>query len=183
VDVCNRIDYVANDWHRLVDKLAIFIHRCCAFFLFSEKFGFSRVQIFCCWACERCKHLRKRKQTMLLLRWSNNNVIHGSQRRYFIHKTKAVRLEKRELCSRWVSLAKSEARSSKWRPQRPRLQKQRFPKFTAMWKKRCDTCKKKSVRCNRKATFHYKGKLQDVFRAGLNEIKYDYVDSKQHFYL
>jgi len=25
--------------------------------------------------------------------------------------------------------------------------------------------------------------LQDVFRAGLNEIKYDYVDSKQHFYL
>jgi len=32
-------------------------------------------------------------------------------------------------------------------------------------------------------TFHYKGKLQEVFRAGLNEIKYDYVDSKQHFYL
>jgi len=26
-------------------------------------------------------------------------------------------------------------------------------------------------------------KLQEVFRAGLNEIKYDYVDSKQHFYL
>jgi len=40
-----------------------------------------------------------------------------------------------------------------------------------------------SVRCNRKATFHYKGKLQQVFRAGLNEIKYDCVDSKQHFYL
>jgi len=39
------------------------------------------------------------------------------------------------------------------------------------------------VRCNRKATFHYKGKLQEVFLAGLNEIKYDYVDSKQHFYL
>jgi len=58
------------------------------------------------------------------------------------------------------------------------------------------------VRCNRKATFHYKGKLQEVFRAGLNEIKYDYVhlnnrialnlgkrylckrvDSKQHFCL
>ena len=32
-------------------------------------------------------------------------------------------------------------------------------------------------------TFHYKGKLQELFRAGLNEIKYDYVDSKQHFYL
>jgi len=43
-----------------------------------------------------------------------------------------------------------------------------------------DACKKKNVRCNRKATFHYKGKLQDVFRIGLNEIKYD---SKQHFYL
>jgi len=27
------------------------------------------------------------------------------------------------------------------------------------------------------------GKLQDFFRAGLNEIQYDYVDSKQHFYL
>jgi len=27
VDVYNRIDYVANDWHRLVDKLAIFIQR------------------------------------------------------------------------------------------------------------------------------------------------------------
>jgi len=25
--------------------------------------------------------------------------------------------------------------------------------------------------------------LQEVFRAGLNEIKYDYPDSKQHFYL
>ena len=39
------------------------------------------------------------------------------------------------------------------------------------------------MRCSRKATFHYKGKLQEVFRAGLNEIEYDYVDSKQHFYL
>ena len=39
------------------------------------------------------------------------------------------------------------------------------------------------MRCCRKATFHYKGKLQEVFRAGLNEIKYDYADSKQHFYL
>jgi len=39
------------------------------------------------------------------------------------------------------------------------------------------------VRCNRTPTFHYKGKLQEVFRVGLNEIKYDYVDSKQHFYL
>jgi len=46
-----------------------------------------------------------------------------------------------------------------------------------------DACKKKSVQCNKKVTFHYKGKLQEVFRAGLNEIKYDYVDSKQHFYL
>jgi len=52
-----------------------------------------------------------------------------------------------------------------------------------MWRKGCDACKKKSVRCNRKATFHYKGKLQEVFRAGLNEIKYEYVDSKRHFCL
>jgi len=27
------------------------------------------------------------------------------------------------------------------------------------------------------------GKLQEFFCASLNEIKYDYVDSKQHFYL
>ena len=39
------------------------------------------------------------------------------------------------------------------------------------------------MRCSRKATSHYKGELQEVFRAGLNEIKYDYVGSKQHFYL
>jgi len=39
------------------------------------------------------------------------------------------------------------------------------------------------VRCSRKATFHYKGKLQEFFRAGLHEIKYDYVASKQHYYL
>ena len=41
----------------------------------------------------------------------------------------------------------------------------------------------KSVQCNRKATFHYKGMLQEVFRAGWNETKYGYVDFKQHFYL
>jgi len=35
---------------------------------------------------------------MLSLRWSNNNVIHGSQRRHFFHKTKVFRLEKTELC-------------------------------------------------------------------------------------
>jgi len=29
-----------------------------------------------------------------IIRWSNNNVIHGSQRRYFFHKTEVVRLEK-----------------------------------------------------------------------------------------
>jgi len=39
------------------------------------------------------------------------------------------------------------------------------------------------MRCTRKATFHYKGKLQEVFRTGLNKIEYDYVDSKQHFYV
>jgi len=39
------------------------------------------------------------------------------------------------------------------------------------------------LQCSRKATFHYKGKVQELFRVGLNESKYDYVDSKQHFYL
>ena len=119
---------------------------------------------------------------MLLLRWSNNNVIHGSQRRYVLHRTKVVRLEKRELCSCWVSLAQSEARSLKWRRLRRRLQKYRFPRLTAMWSKCCDACKKKSVRCNRKATFHYKGKLREVFRAGLNDIKYDYIPNNIFIY-
>jgi len=27
------------------------------------------------------------------------------------------------------------------------------------------------------------GKIQEFFRGVLNEIKYDYIDSKQHFYL
>jgi len=49
-----------------------------------------------------------------------------------------------------------------------------------MWKKRSDACKK-SVRCNRKATFYYKGTLQEVIRAALSEIKYDYVDSNSIF--
>ena len=39
------------------------------------------------------------------------------------------------------------------------------------------------MRCSRKATFHYKSKLQEVVSAGLNEIAYDYVDSNQHFYV
>ena len=34
-----------------------------------------------------------------------------------------------------------------------------------------------------KSDISLQGKLQEFFRAGLNEIKYDYVDSKQHFYL
>ena len=38
--------------------------------------------------------LMKTDNAITVLRWSNNNVIHGSQRRYFFHKTKVVRLEK-----------------------------------------------------------------------------------------
>jgi len=34
-----------------------------------------------------------------------------------------------------------------------------------------------------KSDISLQGKLQEFFRAGLNEIKYDYADSKQHFYL
>jgi len=45
-----------------------------------------------------------------------------------------------------------------------------------MWKKRCDASNKKNVLCSRKPTFHYQGKLPEFVRAGLNEIKYDYVD-------
>jgi len=40
VDVCNCIAYVAHDWHRSVDKLTIFIQRCCAFFV-QRKVSFS----------------------------------------------------------------------------------------------------------------------------------------------
>jgi len=52
VDVCNRIVYVAHDW-----QTDHFYSTLMCIFLFSEKFGFPRVQNFCCWACERCKHL------------------------------------------------------------------------------------------------------------------------------
>ena len=34
-----------------------------------------------------------------------------------------------------------------------------------------------------KSYISLQGKLQEFFRAGLNEIKYDNVDSKEHFYL
>jgi len=117
-----------------------------------------------------------------IIKVSNNIVIHGSQRRCFFHKTKVVRLEKREICSCFEFSQHSRGTKLKWRPVRPRLQL-RFPKLNAIWKKRCEACKKKNVRCSRKTKFHNKGKLQEFFRAGLNEIKYDYVDSKQHFYL
>jgi len=63
------------------------------------------------------------------------------------------------------------------------LTKIAFPQINCNVKGTLQRLQEKEVRCSRKATFHYKGKLQEVFRAGLNEIKYDYVDSKQHFYL
>jgi len=56
VYACNRIDYVAHDRHRLVDKLAIFIQRCCAFFVQLKVCFFTGAKFFC-WACKRCKHL------------------------------------------------------------------------------------------------------------------------------
>jgi len=40
VDVWNCKDYVAHDWHRLV-KLAIFIQRCCAFFVQRKPWFFT----------------------------------------------------------------------------------------------------------------------------------------------
>jgi len=40
VDVSNRIDYVAHGWHRLVDKLAIFIQCWCAFFCSAKSLFF-----------------------------------------------------------------------------------------------------------------------------------------------
>jgi len=60
VDVCNRIDYVAHDRHRLVDKLAIFIHRCGAFFV-QRKGSFFTGAKFLLLGGERYKHLRKCK--------------------------------------------------------------------------------------------------------------------------
>jgi len=45
VDVCNRTDYVAHDWHRL-DNLAIFIQRCCAFFCSAKSLVLHRCKIF-----------------------------------------------------------------------------------------------------------------------------------------
>jgi len=62
------------------------------------------------------------------------------------------------------------------------LTKIAFPQIICNVEEMLWRLQEKEVRCNRKATFHYRGKLQEVFRAGLNEIKYDDVDSKQHFY-
>ena len=46
VDVCNRIDYAAHDWHRLVDKLVIFIQRWYACFCSAKSLVFHRCKIF-----------------------------------------------------------------------------------------------------------------------------------------
>jgi len=40
------IDYVARDCHHLVDKPAIFIQRCCAFFCSAKSLVFHRCKIF-----------------------------------------------------------------------------------------------------------------------------------------
>jgi len=61
------------------------------------------------------------------------------------------------------------------------LTKIAFPQLNCNVKETLWRLQEKEVRCNRKATFHYKDKLQEVFRAGLNGIKYDYVDSKHQF--
>jgi len=45
-------------------------------------------------------------------------------------------------------------------------------------KRTCDVAEKLTTN-----KISLQGRLQEFFRAGLNEIKYDYVDSKQHFYL
>jgi len=58
-----------------------------------------------------------------------------------------------------------------------------FPQINCNVKETLWRLQEKAVWCNKKAAFHYKGKLQEVFRGGLNENKYDYVDSQQHFYL
>ena len=46
VDVSNCIDYVAHDWHRLVDKLAIFVKRWCALFCSARSLVFHSCKIF-----------------------------------------------------------------------------------------------------------------------------------------
>ena len=45
VDICNCIDFVAHNWHRL-DKLAIFVQCCCAFFCSAKTLVFHRCKIF-----------------------------------------------------------------------------------------------------------------------------------------
>jgi len=84
----------------------------------------------------------------------------------------------------WLSLV-STIRGTKHKVMIPatKLTKIAFPQINCNVKETLWGLQEKDVRCNRKPTFHYKGKLQEVFRAGLNKIKYDYGDSKQHFYL
>ena len=103
----------------------------------------------------------------------------------FFIRLKSPDVEKKESCTVVVLRLVSTIRGTKLnvKTRTTTLTKIAFPQITTIWKKRCDACKKKNVRCDNKTTFHYKGKLQELFRVGLNETTYNYVDSKQHFCL
>ena len=119
---------------------------------------------------------------MLLWRWSNDNVIHGSQRQYFFHKTKVVRLETRVLCSCWSLVSTIRGTKIKVKTPATTLTKIAFPQINCNVKETQWRLQQKNVRYSRKATFHYCKKFSCT-NADLNEIKCDNIDSKQHFYL
>ena len=65
LDICNRKDYVAHDWHRIVN-LVLFIQRCCAHrFLLSTNFVSVPLKKFYRWVCDLFfKQLRKKQRIM-----------------------------------------------------------------------------------------------------------------------
>jgi len=179
MDICNRKDNVAHDWHSSVKLACLFnvaVSLQCAHHFCSAKTLFFHGCKICCCAYYCCKHLRKmemKTDNAIVLRWSNNVAIHGSQRGYIFHKTKVV-----------ISFV-STVRVTKLKAKTTAtpLTKTAFAQIYCNVKTRCDAHKKKNAWCSRKLTFHYHGKLQEIFRAGFNEIKYDYADFQHHFYL
>ena len=102
VDICNRIDCVIHDWHCLLDKQAIFIRRCCVFFCSAKSLFFHRCKIFVAGLVNVSSIYENANDNVNRQCYYKGGVIIMSiavLKDYFFHKTKVVRLEKRESCS------------------------------------------------------------------------------------
>jgi len=99
---------------------------------------------------------------MLLLRWSNNNVIHGSQRRYFFHKTKyLIRLYSSDKEKGNYVVVEFGKHSPRHEAQSDdscdHAYKNSVSQINCNVKETLSRLQEIDVRCIRKPTFHYKG--------------------------